>query len=98
MLVAISIPIFTSQLEKSRQATDAANARAAYAEAQVKSLDADGAGGTSTSSFTLKATEFDYAKIGNPKIGNKTMSQLFTAAGTYKIQVASDGTPSAITG
>ena len=32
MLVAISIPIFTSQLEKSRQATDAANIRAAYAE------------------------------------------------------------------
>ena len=32
VLVAISIPIFTSQLEKSREATDAANARAAYAE------------------------------------------------------------------
>lgn len=32
VLVAISIPIFTSQLEKSREATDAANLRAAYAE------------------------------------------------------------------
>ena len=32
MLVAISIPIFTSQLEKSREATDAANLRSAYAE------------------------------------------------------------------
>ena len=32
VLVAISIPIFTSQLEKSREATDAANIRAAYAE------------------------------------------------------------------
>lgn len=32
VLVAISIPIFTSQLEKSREAADAANIRAAYAE------------------------------------------------------------------
>ena len=32
VLVAISIPIFTSQLEKSREATDAANFRAVYAE------------------------------------------------------------------
>ncbi|MBE5896680.1 MAG: type II secretion system protein [Lachnospiraceae bacterium] len=32
VLVAIAIPIFTTQLEKSREATDAANIRAAYAE------------------------------------------------------------------
>lgn len=32
MLVAISIPIFTSQLEKAREATDLANIRSAYAE------------------------------------------------------------------
>ena len=32
MLVAISIPIFTAQLEKSKEATDAANIRSAYAE------------------------------------------------------------------
>lgn len=32
VLVAIAIPIFTSQLEKSREAVDAANIRAAYAE------------------------------------------------------------------
>ena len=30
VLVAISIPIFTAQLEKAREATDAANLRAAY--------------------------------------------------------------------
>lgn len=33
VLVAISIPIFTSQLEKSREATDLANLRSAYAVA-----------------------------------------------------------------
>lgn len=38
MLVAILIPIFTSQLEKARDATDAANIRAAYAEVQTAAL------------------------------------------------------------
>ena len=33
VLVAISIPVFNNQLEKSRDATDQANLRAAYAEA-----------------------------------------------------------------
>ena len=38
VLVAISIPIFTSQLAKSRLATNQANARAAYAEASSQLL------------------------------------------------------------
>ncbi len=38
VLVAISIPIFTSQLEKSREATDAANLRAKYAEVMTCAL------------------------------------------------------------
>ena len=40
MLVAISIPIFTAQLEKSREATDAANIRSAYAEVASVALTA----------------------------------------------------------
>ena len=36
VLVAISIPIFTSQLEKSRESTDMANIRAAYAEVMAE--------------------------------------------------------------
>ena len=35
VLVAIAIPIFTSQLEKSREATDLANVRSAYAQVMV---------------------------------------------------------------
>ena len=35
MLVAISIPLFTSQLEKSRDAVTVANLRSAYAEAST---------------------------------------------------------------
>ena len=38
VLVAIAIPTFTSALEKSREATDAANLRAAYAEVTVAAL------------------------------------------------------------
>ena len=38
VLVAISIPIFTSQLEKSRDAVTMANVRAAYAEASAEVL------------------------------------------------------------
>lgn len=38
VLVAISIPIFTSQLEKAREATDLANIRSAYAEASAAVL------------------------------------------------------------
>ena len=38
VLVAISIPIFTSQLEKSREATDLANMRSAYAEVTAAAL------------------------------------------------------------
>lgn len=39
--MAISIPVFTSQLEKSRESTDAANIRAAYAEVMAASLTQD---------------------------------------------------------
>ena len=42
VLVAISIPIFSSQLEKSRDAVSVANMRAAYAEAASAYLTANG--------------------------------------------------------
>ena len=41
VLVAVSIPIFTAQLEKSREATDAANIRSAYAEIMADALTGD---------------------------------------------------------
>ena len=39
VLVAVSIPIFTGQLEKAREATDEANLRAAYAAGVAEVLD-----------------------------------------------------------
>ena len=38
VLVAIAIPVFTTQLEKSREATDVANVRSAYAGVVVECL------------------------------------------------------------
>ncbi len=45
VLVAIAIPVFTTQLEKSREATDIANVRSAYAVLVTNYL-ADGTSGT----------------------------------------------------
>lgn len=45
VLVAIAIPVFTSQMEKAREAVDAANLRAAYAEVMANALTD---GGTAT--------------------------------------------------
>lgn len=41
VLVAIAIPIFTAQLEKAREATDAANIRSAYAEVMTAAISGD---------------------------------------------------------
>ena len=49
VLVAVAIPTFTSQLEKSKQAVDEANCRSAYAEAVATYLtDTKTASGTVT--------------------------------------------------
>ena len=53
VLVAISIPIFTSQLAKARLATNQANARAAYAAVEAQYLQDD----TKTGDFTYTTTD-----------------------------------------
>lgn len=44
VLVAIAIPVFTSRLEQSRETTDIANLRSAYAVAQVAAMSGDSQG------------------------------------------------------
>lgn len=56
VLVAIAIPIFTSQLEKSRDAVSVANMRTAYAEAQTLALTATKNGDTADKA-TWNATD-----------------------------------------
>ena len=60
VLVAVAIPVFTQQLEKSRDATSVANMRSAYAEAQVAILTGEANGNASapsTSGGTTTVTE-----------------------------------------
>ena len=54
VLVAISIPIFSKQLEKSRDATSVANLRSAYAEAMTAAIDYNGDSRLSGSKTTVK--------------------------------------------
>ena len=62
VLVAISIPIFTSQLEKSRDAVSVANMRAAYAEAQTAYLTGE-SGGNATVTLTKGAGTIAIADV-----------------------------------
>ena len=57
VLVAIAIPVFTTQLEKSREATDQANLRAAYAQVMTDLLTWDGSSNISNVTVAAKQTQ-----------------------------------------
>ena len=69
VLIAIAIPVFTSQLENSREAADAANLRSAYAEVAAKYL-TDGASGASNSKTVTAAQMQDSWQNDTIKNGN----------------------------
>ena len=96
VLVAIAIPVFTTQLEKSREATDLSNVRAAYAEAMASYL-ANGASG----SYTAKASARQKVSgwTGEPgvlytRINGSESPVEFSAkiTGEYTVTVSEDGT------
>ncbi len=67
VLVAIAVPIYTVELEKSREAVDLANIRSAYAEAVTKYL-SDGSGKeVRVTVETIHQTEGGW-KIADPKL------------------------------
>ena len=72
VLVAIAIPPFSGAMAKANQATDAANIRAAYAEAALDALNKDGAGSADSVAMvhTGKFDKIDGAKIGGADISN----------------------------
>jgi prepilin-type N-terminal cleavage/methylation domain-containing protein len=86
VLVAISIPIFTTQLEKSREAVDISNMRAAYAVAQSDVLTEswkDYNGSISDGTGTLTGYYDGYGKIVKqaPKAyGKSSVADVQTAA------------------
>ena len=98
VLVAISIPIFTAQLEKSREAVDEANIRAAYAEASAELLtnDASTKAWTVTAQQTIdkwqSAAEAEKIKIAGIEVGCASKD------GTNKVwNIAIDNTKQEIT-
>ena len=96
ILIAIAIPTFASQLEKANQATDAANIRAAYAEAAINALDAaDGIGKATTPA--MKSDKLDKMDT-TTTIGGKTLDTIVTESGkskgkkiTVTVTVGTDG-------
>lgn len=56
VLVGISIPVFTAKLESSREATDLANLRAAYALATTDLLTGEYTSGAAIYDVTIKQT------------------------------------------
>jgi len=65
VLIAIAIPIFTSQLERSREATDKANLRSAYAEQMTAILTWDGTSTIDPIEVTAKQTQENWQSDNN---------------------------------
>ncbi|MEE3433882.1 MAG: prepilin-type N-terminal cleavage/methylation domain-containing protein [Lachnospiraceae bacterium] len=90
VLVAISIPIFSAQLEKAKEATDMANIRSAYAEVVTGYL------GDSTKTYTisvdLKSNTNDYVSDQNAEIAGVKYSEILgNKAKTCIVEVTKDG-------
>ena len=66
VLVAIAIPMLASQLEKSREATDLANVRSAYAQVSAAAMLGDT---NATITVDLKQREFDWQSVDPVNIG-----------------------------
>ena len=88
VLVAISIPIFTTQLENSREAVDLANIRAAYAECAAKTL-TDKNSTTYYKVVDCKQTKDNWT-IDVSDVAGQTLSTTFTYASGSKWYVAVD--------
>ena len=91
VLVGISIPIFTAQLEKAKEGKDLANLRNAYAEASVEVL--DGTKDESTREVVL-SQKGAFEKIGDGvKIGGVLISgETIEGTATITVTLQSDGT------
>lgn len=91
VLVAIAIPVFTAQLEKARQATDAANIRAAYAEAVVKILDEGTETGTATTAAKMQRTQDWLASYNDVTIGKTPIINCEVKGATVTVTVNASG-------
>lgn len=93
VLVAISIPVFTSQLEKAKEATDAANLRSAYAQVISTNL-TDG----STTAITVDQEQGVANWTATPNFAdNFTVEAPTAASGSWSVAVVTDAS-GAVTG
>lgn len=66
VLIAVAIPVFASQLEKTREATDLANVRSAYAQVSTEALLGDS---EATVTVNLKQKQADWQSLNPVNIG-----------------------------
>ncbi len=94
VLVAIAIPVFTSQLEKSRESTDMANVRSAYATVVTQLLE-DGSGHSATVPAQQKQVGWQTSGGGNLELmsegGASNYSYSAKASGDYTVSVDTSG-------
>lgn len=95
VLVAISIPIFTSQLEKARDAADAANLRSAYAEASAQLLTSASETDVTSDPVTITGKTAGIAgvdEIGGVKVTSDTVLNGAKAPQQITVTVHANGT------
>ena len=104
VLVAIAIPVFTTQLERSREATDMSNVRSAYAEAVAEYL-ANGANDATSATVTTIRQVNSGWQIGDSQAQLQTRVNgqessvpvpNKTSGGTWTVHVATSGSGTSV--
>ena len=96
VLVAIAIPVFTTQLEKSREATDIANVRSAYATIMSSYLTEGDSGSQITVAARQTITGWQTTSGGIIEYMNETGAGQYpysakTSGQAYTVSLAVDG-------
>lgn len=89
VLIAVAIPVFASQLEKAREATDLANVRSAYAQVSTEALLGDS---EATVTVNLKQKQADWQSLDPVSIGGIVHSKSQGDTENWKGVAAPNGT------
>ena len=89
VLIAVAIPVFASQLEKAREATDLANVRSAYAQLSTEALLGDS---EATVTVNLKQKQADWQSVDPVNIGGIVHSKSQGDTVNWKGVAAPNGT------
>lgn len=89
VLIAVAIPVFASQLEKAREATDLANVRSAYAQVSTEALLGNS---EATVTVNLKQKQADWQSVDPVNIGGIVHSKSQGDTENWKGVAAPNGT------